>query len=499
LKRQIAYNLIEVSSLKSRVATRDMRARGYLAHPALEDIMNIVLFWNGVLLECSRRDFTRGYANSQQPGPIRTSRAMAIVHLAIHDAIAFKNGVPGAAYLNKKGIAHTVSAPPAGAVDDIVAGAAVTTLKAMYPRYGDFIDDSYDGANNARFNYGEEIANALLAARVNDGSDLMLTAPQVVSPVYGQHRADPYAPGQARLGPAWGNVARFTGNAHKPLAPYPGQGLPNLLADADYKADYDEVVAYGAEDRRSRTAEQERIGVYWAYDGVMNLGVPPRLYNQIARKIVAGKNLSVARTAELFAQVNVAMADAGIDAWYYKYLYDLWRPVVGIRAEAAPDGDPFWAPMGAPQTNVLGRSTFTPPFPAYPSGHATFGAALFQSLRLALNSSAGPITTADVVAEETAPAGLVASESFTFVSDELDGIAVDSDGSVRYRTPISFDNYVRPIWENSVSRIFLGVHWRFDGLPRDPADNVGGVPLGLAIGEEVHAFFNNGTSLGGSV
>jgi hypothetical protein len=94
---------------------------------------------------------------------------------------------------------------------------------------------------------------------------------------------------------------------------------------------------------------------------------------------------------------------------------------------------------------------------------------------------------------------LDASESFTFVSDELDGIAVDSDGSVRYRTPITFDNFVRPIWENSVSRIYLGVHWRFDGLPRDPADNIGGVPLGLAVGEEVHAFFNNGTSLGGSV
>jgi hypothetical protein len=465
--------------------------------------MNIVLFWNQVLLECSRRDFTRGYANSQQPGPIRTSRAMAIVHLAIHDAVAFKNAVPAAAYLNKKGIPHTVAAPPAGAVDDIVAGAAVTTLKAMYPRYAAFIDDSYDGVNNARFNYGEEIANALLASRVNDGSDVMLTPPQVISPVYGQHRADPFAPGQPRLGLAWGDVKRFTGNAHKPLAAYPGHGAPNLLADAGYKADYDEVLVFGAEDRRSRTAEQERIGVYWAYDGVMNLGVPPRLYNQIARKIVADKSLSVARTAEIFAQINVAMADAGIDAWHYKYLYDLWRPVVGIRAEAAPDGDPFWSPLGAPQTNVAGRSTFTPPFPAYPSGHATFGAALFQSLRLALDTAAAPMTVAEVLAEEpgATPGGTPANadETFTFVSDELDGVAVDSNGSVRQHVPVTYTNYARPVWENSVSRIYLGVHWRFDGVPRNAADNIGGVPLGLTIGEEVHAFFNNGVSLGGSV
>jgi len=63
--------------------------------------MNSVLYWNSVLCEASRRDFTRGYVNGQQPGPIRTSWAMAIVHLAIHDAVAFRNQPP-AAYLNKK-------------------------------------------------------------------------------------------------------------------------------------------------------------------------------------------------------------------------------------------------------------------------------------------------------------------------------------------------------------------------------------------------------------
>jgi hypothetical protein len=476
-----------------------LRVRGYFAYPVREFVMNIILFWNTVLLECSRRDFTRGYANSQQPGPIRTSRAMAIVHLAIHDAVAFKNGIPAAAYLNKKAISHTVGAPPAGSVDDIVAGAAVTTLKAMYPRYAAYIDDSHDGADNARFNYGEEIANALLASRVNDGSDVMLTPPQVTSPVYSQHRADPFAPGQPRLGLAWGDVKRFTGTAHKPLDPYHGIGQASLLSDPGYEADYDEVLAYGAADRRSRSAEQERIGVYWAYDGVMNLGVPPRMYNQIARKIVADKSLSVARTAEVFAQINVAMADAGIDAWHYKYLYDLWRPVVGVRAEPAPDGDPFWSPLGAPQTNVTGRSTFTPPFPAYPSGHATFGAALFQSLRLALDTAAAPMTTAEVMAEEPAAGPSNPDETFTFVSDELDGVATDSNGSVRQLVPITFPNYARPVWENSVSRIYLGVHWRFDGLPRNATDNIGGVPLGLEIGKEVHAFFNGGTSLGGSV
>ena len=462
--------------------------------------MNIVLFWNNVLLECSRRDFTRGFNNSQQPGPIRTSRAMAIVHLAIHDAVAFETNNAGAAYLNKKPIAgHGIGAPPAGSgLSDTVAGAAVTTLKALYPRYASFIDDSHTGAINAAFSYGASIGQALLTARAGDGSTVMVTAPQDETLVYGQHRADPYAPNQPRLGLLWGDVTRFTGVGHQPMDPYPGSGVSPLVDDPAYLDDYEEVRDYGAIGRGKRSAEQERIGVYWGYDGAMNLGVPPRLYNQIARAVVANRSLSVAKTAELFAQLNVAMADAGIDAWHWKYHYDLWRPVVGIRAEGAPEGDPFWAPLGAPQTNAsFGRYTLTPPFPAYPSGHATFGAALFQTLRLALDTASGPITLAEVLAEEDGPGDVIDDEVFTFVSDELDGISLDPDGSVRQRTPITYPNFARPTWENSVSRIYLGVHWRFDGIPRLDGQNIGGVPLGLAIGEEAHAFFNAAPSLGG--
>lgn len=461
--------------------------------------MNIVLFWNNVLLECSRRDFTRGFNNSQQPGPIRTSRAMAIVHLAIHDAIAFETNKPGAAYLNKRGIAHTIVAPPAGSVlTETVAGAAMTALKAMYPRYQTFVEDAYSGTSNAAFAYGASIAQALLDARADDGSTVMVTAPQDETLAYGQHRADPFAPNQPRLGLVWGEVTRFTDGGCIHLDSYPGHGVTPLLDDPAYREDYEEVREYGAAERRLRSPEQERIGVYWGYDGVMNLGVPPRMYNQIARTVAAEKSLSVPKTAELFAQLNVAMADAGIDAWHWKYHYDLWRPVAGIRGEKAPDADPFWAPLGAPQTNAsLGRYTLTPPFPAYPSGHASFGAALFQTLRLALETAEGSIELAGVIAEEDGPGDKIAGEEFTFVSDELDGISIDPDGSVRQHTPVDFPNYARAIWENSVSRIYLGVHWRFDGIPRIASEKVGGVHLGLEIGKKAHELFNSVPSLGG--
>lgn len=462
--------------------------------------MNPVLYWNAILLECSRRDFTRGFNNAQQPGPIRTSRAMAIVHLAIHDAVAFSSGNPCAAWLSKKGIANSIGPAPAGSVGDIIAGAAVVTLKAMYPRYGIYIDDSTGAVNAGRFAYGQQVGQAILDARAADGSNIDIATNQPANPVYGQHRADPFQPGQNRLGPVWGNVTRFTGAANQPLDPFPGLGLSDYLSNPDYKDDFDEVREFGARTRGKRTAEQERIGVYWGYDGAMNLGVPPRLYNQVARRVVEPLALNIPRAAELFAQLNVAMADAGIDAWHWKYQYDLWRPVVGLREEdATRGGDPFWAPLGAPQTNTAGPSTRTPNFPAYPSGHATFGAALFQTLRLALNTAPGPITLKDVLDIETHDSAPIAKETFTFVSDELDGIASDPDGSTRTRVEKSFDNFAEAVWENSVSRIYLGVHWRFDGIPRRDGENIGGVPLGLAIGEEAHDFFNAAPSLGGVV
>jgi hypothetical protein len=95
----------------------------------------------------------------------------------------------------------------------------------------------------------------------------------------------------------------------------------------------------------------------------------PRAIRTIA---LQQKMLGVPEIVRLFALVNVAMADAAIASWDSKYFYQYWRPVTAIRAES----DPNFYPLGAPATNTAGPN-FTPPFPAYTSGHATFGGALF--------------------------------------------------------------------------------------------------------------------------
>lgn len=470
--------------------------------------MTTTLHWNNVLLELSRRDFSQGYAGGAQGGPTKTSRAMAMTHLAIYNAVAaFKQ--PSAMYLRSAKIGGgkiNITLPnPTSKLSELIDGAAHTMLSHLYKRQQQLINMSaMTRSKRQGFIDGQKIADAIFNDRTNDGSE----APNPMarptdSPDYGKHKTDPYEAGQAALGMEWGKVVRFCHDKRICVAPFPGIGSTPLIGDPDFKLDYNEVKDMGSRGKTSRTADESAIGVYWGYDGANNIGVPPRMYNQIARVIIDARidagdfskddeALQELQISRLMATINCAMADAGIDAWYAKYVNDLWRPVVGIRNEERAYSDPFWAPVGAPQTNKSNNGPRTPPFPAYPSGHATFGAALFQVLA---KSTGGEITLANVLAEENSEAK-IANQSFEFTSDELDGIAVDTDGSMRTRAPRKFESYARAVYENAVSRVYLGVHWRFDGLSRTQ-EHVGGVPLGLKVSKQAFELFDTLAKTGG--
>jgi hypothetical protein len=228
------------------------------------------------------------------------------------------------------------------------------------------------------------------------------------------------------------------------------------MTSREYAAAFEEVKRLGGDGIKTttmRTEQQRLIGIYWAYDGTPSLCAPPRLYNQIAVQIARERGTKVREMARLLALVNVAMADAGVAIWESKYFYAFWRPVTGIReadpedsptgvgdGNAKTDGDPNFVPLGAPASNLAGPN-FTPPFPAYPSGHAGFVGALFQILREFYGT--------DRIA-------------FTFVSDELNGKTLANDGTIRPRVPRRFSSLSEAEEENGQSRIYLGIHWSFD-------------------------------------
>jgi hypothetical protein len=416
-----------------------------------------ILEWNANAIEVNRVSYSGGVVNDEI-GPTRSSRALAIEHVAMFDAW---NSI------HEQFTPYLVEAPDANGASDIaaVAEAAHDTLLAMYPHQQAFIDMSLsqtlarvpDGPRKTRgINVGSFVAQAILAARANDGSEI--PGQYIPDGQPGHHQADPLNPNQGFLTPAWGGVTPFgiSSTAAVPTPPVPS------LTSAEYTQAFDQVKALGEENSTVRTIDQTEIGLYWGYDVARGLGDPPRLYNQIARVVAEQEHNTVADNARMFALINIAMADAGIQCWGVKYRDIFWRPIVAIR-QAATDGnpntmaDPTWAPLGAPRSNPLPTEhvNFTPPFPAYTSGHATFGGAAFKTM-------ADFYQTDDVKF----------SIPFTFISDELNGVTTDIHQSippmilnfVRQIEPRQFVSFSQAAAENAASRIFLGIHWRFDAI-----------------------------------
>jgi hypothetical protein len=368
-------------------------------------------------------------------------------------------------------------APRAASLDAAVAAAAHDTLVAMFPQQQSALDADLAvavqgiarGPKTSGIELGHRVAAAVLAARANDGSDASPT--YVFGQQPGDYRPDPLHPNQMALSPDWGGVAPFVITSGTQFAVPP----PPALTSQAYTDAFNQVKSLGGDGvttPTTRTAEQTEIGLFWAYDGTPGLGTPPRFYNEITRVVAQQQGTSEMQNARLFALVNVAMADAGISAWDTKFQDNFWRPITAIResdpgtgptglGDGNPNtvGDPNWTPLGAPADNGSGTN-FTPPFPAYDSGHASFGAATFTTLRNFFG-------TDDI--------------AFSIKSDEFNGINRDASGNVRPVVTRSFTSFTQAMQENAESRIYLGIHWQFD------ADE--GIVQGTQVGNYVFSHF----------
>jgi PAP2 superfamily len=425
---------------------------------------NRIRHWNEIAINASGLDHTpvavgENRVFGEQFGPTRASRAMAIVHVAIFEAV---NAIDGGC----QSYTGLGSARPDTSMECAIAQAACQTLDALFPSQKptfdqELINELAQIPNSARktngISLGHDAASAILSLRANDGSQAAeprIGIEFITSNDPGKWRQDPISKIPIALGAYWGAVTPFVMQSSSQFrAP-----IPPGLNSTDYTTAYNEAKLLGGDGvttPTSRTAEQTLIGIYWAYDGTPSLCAPPRLYNQITMHIAdqMGTSTNPARLARLLALVNVAMADACISTWESKYFYQYWRPVTGIReadpgtgpthrgdGNSATTGDRSFTPLGAPASNLNGPN-FTPPFPSYPSGHGAFGGALFQTLRKFYKTD---------------------NIAFTFMSDEFNGVTKDSSGNVRPVISRSFSSLSQAEEENGQSRIYLGIHWAFD-------------------------------------
>ena len=381
---------------------------------------DMVLLWHQHVGEAIRADHTHG-------GPTWASRTYAIVQAAVFDATQALDHSYTPMFVD-------ADAPKNTSMDATVASAAAEALSQLYPLQADHIQDELKDSlahiangkvekNGVKL--GRAIADDIIAIRAGDGSDATSTYTPINQP--GHWQPDPLNPAQTALGASWGQVAPFVMDQGAKFRPPP----PPALTSGQYTAAFKEVKSLGDLNSTTRTPEQTMIGHFWAYDRG-SMGTPLVLYNQIIDSIAQQKHLSESETAHLIALADIAMGDAGIAAWDCKYTMDFWRPITAIR-NADQDGnpatiaDPNWRPLGAPGNGEI--PDFTPPFPAYISGHSTFGAATFEVLQSYFGTD---------------------KFSFDVRSDELPGV-------VRHYT--RFSDAAK---ENGQSRIYLGIHWQFD-------------------------------------
>lgn len=305
--------------------------------------------------------------------------------------------------------------------------------------------------------FGEAVAQALLDHRSADGSMAGLSDPPM--PPLDPARAGEWRPtgsGPA-VTPKWGLVTPFGGwqtsqivDFHPRYALNPGV-FPTysvMLPSQDYALQVEEVRRLGQDDAETsgrRTREQTEIAFFWANDVNGTSKPPGQLYT--ITQIVARDEKTVddlLETARLFALIGIAMADAAIVAWHVKYLFPnvttlirLWRPETAI-AEPQDDGNPGTTPvLGWKPLSVAPNGTrFSPPFPAYISGHATFGAAHAAMMRQYFKR-----------------------DSIGFTATTEDPNAKDQAGNQLTRRFTSFTEAAR---ENGRSRVYLGVHYQID-------------------------------------
>ncbi len=350
-------------------------------------------------------------AAGAQPSSIHPTRTMAITQIAVYDAV---NGIVGG------GSPYLVDlhGPRSASAEAAAAAAARTALDALLPSQQPAIDAFFQSSLaqigsgehvDRGLRFGEDVANAVLAARADDGAS---ATPPVFTPGTG--------PGEYQLTPPAFAPAGFTqtrlvrpfvllsSSQFRPPA-------PPALTSAQYASDFSEVHSLGQLNSATRTADQTAIGRFW---GAAPVWV---VWNQIGDQAGVGFGNNLEQNARLFAQLDTTLADGAIALYDAKYAYHRWRPITAITASDQGNGnttaDPSWLPLANTAND-----------PSYPGAHAEFSQAAATVLQDFFGTDVFPFSLTNTTVGITRT-----FEGFSQASDEA-----------------------------FASRIFAGQHFRFD-------------------------------------
>jgi hypothetical protein len=312
--------------------------------------------------------------------PVQQTRAMAIVHLAMHDAVNEITGEYEQYVEARSGGRKRRHCPPGAAPEAAAIAAAFHALRGLFGA-SEFLDTKYAASlaghgvavTDPGIAVGQTAAAGILALRQHDGASVAaypylppgVGASGVWSPISSATTAQALLPG-------WGSVAPFVLRRGSQFRP----GAPPRLDSRRYARDYNEIAQVGASVNSTRTDEETQIALFWR-------APPTALWNPVLRQAVESRSLTLSETARVTALFYLAAADASIACWEAKYFYNFWRPQPAIAQgdmddNVATAGDAAWRPLVP-----------TPPHPEYPSGHASNSSAMAAVLRRVFGDAPG--------------------------------------------------------------------------------------------------------------
>ncbi|HWN86177.1 MAG TPA: vanadium-dependent haloperoxidase [Vicinamibacterales bacterium] len=371
-------------------------------------------------------------------------RFYAITHIAIFDAV-------NAIEREFEPYFVPLRNPANGSAEAAAAQAAHDVLVALNPAattaYDTLLQQQLGSNPNGFVRQGAQVgartAAKVLAWRQHDG--------WIVSPF--PPYSEPLLPGRWQPTPPNNPVPTFTHvQQAEPLAMVtPTQFLPvppPILTSATYATDLNEVKLIGKSDSATRSPEQTAIARLWASVAASGSGTATHnfaIWNNIARDLSQERQMTLVEAARLFAMMNVSIHDALHTTLTSKFVYGVWRPVTAVRQadtdlNAATDPDPNWLPL-----------LTTPPYPSYAGNMATIGASAARALQLVLGTN-----RAQVHATWKQSGG---QPDVTHTFNTIGGVAK----------------------EQSESRIYGGIHYRFD--------QVAGQKAGIEVAEYVFGNF----------
>jgi len=362
------------------------------ATPKMVTQTNMVLDWNAHAASA-----IVGVAGLR---PERGLIRLAMVHIAIYDAVNAIDGYPFQAYA-----IHPTVISPASA-DAATATAAHDMLVALFPAQQADLDAKYaaslstitDGPEKVNgIAVGQQTAAGILALRANDGRD----ATVAYAPGSGPGVWQPTPPGfLAAAAPEAAHVQPFALNGPSQFRVEP----PPLLTSETWARDYNEVKNLGSASGSTRTPEQTDIGRFWSDQPILQ-------WNRAWRNISITQDLSLEESARFFAMLSTAAADAIIACWDSKYAYNFWRPVTAIRA-----GDTDGNADTEPDANWIAQ-VVTPNHPEYPAAHGCFSGSSTETLRYFFGTDNFSFTIDSQVAGLTKP--VRSYNSFSQALDEV--------------------------------------------------------------------------------